>query len=624
MPPQDLAKMPALLLRASSGMSGSWVRCLTLAALIGRPLSSVHASAAVSSTGDATCAKDAKNRDSVLLQMKQSLERTQAETAVQCEPNETVPEASAWLGWSHNLASGDYWSMQNIGAEYLYTADMPSSCFEEAHCSHKDDFTIKHFNSVHTWSNYYSTSFNLGLSLGYAGISGSIDGSLGNSGGMDAKVLKNLSYAKKSVQRKCYRLIRDEGCAYNRSYIKPAVFERLKSAVLPTGGPHTAEKMQAWKDSFIDRFGTHITMGSSHGALLQSLLTMDYHAEASQECMDSGMCLSFPWINVVTTGVSGGVKAELCRKSSACDSSNEWSETSTSTCSALGGDPELRQRICRPEVSQEELDRWFSGGDVLTADSVFKYSFMPLHDFIVNIDFEEFVDAAKMLEKAVEYSRCRVDEWPPVQRWEPGGRFKLLTSGSCGGEGLLPINDLPTCQTAVRALGLVGPNDKPSTTKKADRPEGCYYVRTTLIAKAWLSTNPENQGKGAEASYAEPYLPRHPICMSGDFGCQCIRQCANGGSLDVSGCTCKCRGDEKHGWTGPNCWETYGSCQPGPGTGNVDAARKCRTTNTCASSFHVDHCKPTEVCCASTFGTKCCPFGSKCSCSLSQCSCVSQ
>jgi hypothetical protein len=104
--------------------------------------------------------------------------------------------------------------------------------------------------------------------------------------------------------------------------------------------------------------------------------------------------------------------------------------------------------------------------------------------------------------------------------------------------------------------------------------------------------------------------------------CKCQRQCANGGSLDEETCTCSCRGNQQHGWKGPECKETYGSCQPGVNTGNDWAADECPISNECSSWLDKNVCQPTDVCCASNWGTKCCPFGSTCNCFATACECV--
>merc|ERR1712007_361229 len=108
-----------------------------------------------------------------------------------------------------------------------------------------------------------------------------------------------------------------------------------------------------------------------------------------------------------------------------------------------------------------------------------------------------------------------------------------------GDEGLAPIVDHATCQEAAKLLGM------------AD-------IDVSMVAALGRSI-----GCGIEQG---PNMQH--ICAVGEFGCQCVRQCANGGVLDVDSCTCKCPGDHRHGWTGPDCREEYGSCQAGDGSTN--------------------------------------------------------
>jgi len=108
--------------------------------------------------------------------------------------------------------------------------------------------------------------------------------------------------------------------------------------------------------------------------------------------------------------------------------------------------------------------------------------------------------------------------------------------------------------------------------------------------------------------------------------CMCMRKCENGGDLDFVTCTCRCKGDLWHGWSGPTCTETYGQCQPGEGTGNPAAAQKCLTQNGYCSSANPQGtraiCSPTEVCCLTDFKGLCCPLGSRCSCGSFDCQCM--
>jgi len=299
-------------------------------------------------------------------------------------------------------------------------------------------------------------------------------------------------------------------------YLQSAFLDRLEA--LPTGSPYTAERMESWKASFIQRFGTHVTMASSHGALVHSLASADSRFESSSACLNSDLCLNFGWVNA-------NAKLELCSQTSQCDNKTRNSQSDTSSCVALGGDPALQSQICRKDVDQSTLDAWFAGGDMQAGSSAYRFSFMPISEFLTNVDFAKYFEVSRTLEKAVEYSNCRMNDNPPVQSWD----------GS---------------------------------------------------------------------------------------GCRCVRQCANGGVLDEATCTCKCRGNLQHGWKGPECRESYGSCQAGPGTGNPGAARRCPATGQCNSWYSQKKCKNTDVCCATNFGTTCCSFGSSCKCSATECQCV--
>lgn len=106
---------------------------------------------------------------------------------------------------------------------------------------------------------------------------------------------------------------------------------------------------------------------------------------------------------------------------------------------------------------------------------------------------------------------------------------------------------------------------------------------------------------------------------SAEFSCQCNIQCLNGGVKNPDSCTCSCRGDRAHGWQGETCSETYGNCQPGPGS-NDNACPG--DTNVCASHSESPTCLNTDVCCNRDTHAACCPFGSGCHCTGGHCDCV--
>merc|ERR1719330_1927025 len=328
-----------------------------------------------------TGAASSESCGSVLLQSRQALDQMEAlEDDDHMLTDVSVPQAAGWLGWGRWVARGDFWHMQHFGGESLFDRHMPASCFREVGCRHAHSFKSQHFNSVEKWSNYYGSSFGLGLSGGYNGFSGSIDASTGSTASSAGDVSKRISYATTMSQQACYTLIRDEHCAYNKSNLQPAFLERLSA--LPKGDDLSSENMEAWKAGFIQRFGTHVVTSSSHGALVQSLVSDDTRSEESSVCLDTSLCLNVGWVAVV------GPK--FCSKTSTCDKSSRSSESEKTTCVALGGDPSLQSQICRAGVSKETVDSWLQGGDLQSGSSAYRFSFMPISEFLTNVDFEEY------------------------------------------------------------------------------------------------------------------------------------------------------------------------------------------------------------------------------------------
>jgi len=425
-----------------------------------------------------------------------------------------APHAAGWLGWGRWVAKQDLWHMTALSGESLFARNMPGSCFKEQSCRSVTSFKSKSFESVSSWSSYYSSSFGMGVTGGYKGFTGSIDASMGTSIGTSGNVSRRVFYATTTAQRKCFRLVRDKFCAYNMSHLQPAVLSRLTA--LPTGSPYDSAKMEAWKVSFIQRFGTHMAMSSSHGARVQSLASVDSRAEVSSACVTQSMCGSFGWV------AAGDVN--FCSNSSSCDNTTDSFSSQKNQCVAIGGDTTLQLQVCQAKPSAETVNAWLGGGNVETGSTAYEFSFMPISEFLTNVDFDKFYDASETLAKAVEYSNCRIGMTPPIEAWR-------------------------------------------------------------------------------------------------NSRCECVRKCENGGTLDPATCTCKCQGNPKHGFTGPTCTQEYGKCQPGPGSGNPDASRKCPIANRCASWFQGHTCRASEVCCATNFNTRCCPFGSTCRCDSGGCTC---
>jgi len=330
-------------------------------------------------------------------------------------------QSADWLGWGRWVARGDYWHMQYPFGENLFNRDMPASCYTEIDCRDTNSFKSQSFNSVETWSEYYSSNLGLELGGGMNGISGSIEASLGIDIASEGSVSRRSAFASQMSQRACYRLVRDGHCAYNRSNLQSAVLDR--AAVLPQTG-YSAENMNMWKIGFIQRFGTHVVVSSRHGAMVQSLASVDIRSEKAGSCLNAALCLNFTWMQVANAAFCGNVTD--------CSNSSLDTFEEKLTCVAVGGEPDLQNQICQENATQETIDAWLQGGDKASAGTAFNFEFMPISEFLVNLDFMGFWNASLMLEKAVEYSNCRLDESPPVQIWD-GDSCKCVRSCENGG-----------------------------------------------------------------------------------------------------------------------------------------------------------------------------------------------
>jgi len=88
--------------------------------------------------------------------------------------------------------------------------------------------------------------------------------------------------------------------------------------------------------------------------------------------------------------------------------------------------------------------------------------------------------------------------------------IQVLSSGSCSDIGWFPITQVNACEMAAGFLNL--PDTTASVTDTtAPRPEGCYFFMNQYL---WLSTDPSNQGRGAETSTAD--ASRFPLCTTSE------------------------------------------------------------------------------------------------------------
>merc|ERR1712232_707424 len=279
---------------------------------------------------------------------------------------------------------------------------------------------------------------------------------------------------------------------------------------------YDSASLTKWEDKFIGRFGTHVSVASQHGALIQSLASLDTSCHLASDSLQQQVCLDFNYQSFAD--------ASMCENSSRYAMTKGCRSLYKSTCVVGGGDSTAAASgLCSNATTSADMNRFLASGDMMSPSSIFGWTFKDISEIL---DRMGMAREAKTLAKAVEFHGCK----PPSLSW---------------------------------------------------------------------GKNPQ-----------------------GDYSCSCALKCNNGGVLDAESCTCKCPGDQWHGWHGSTCDESYGACQMGLNSGNPESARTCAIDNTCKSNYWGATCKVTDVCCLTDFHGTCCPFGSTCKCSVGNCSCL--
>lgn len=409
------------------------------------------------------------------------------------------------IGVGYDVPRSDLWSFRGNYIRQFYSDDMPDSCFQEDPCPHTTEKRSYDFTSVKKWSQKYSSHFGIELSGGYKGFKGSITASIGKDFENTWSNERNVSWYYVAKTQKCYQLL--ASCATNPDYLAPRVRSMLNS--LPQNGTD-AQTMTVWKLAFLQNFGTHIAVKSSHGALLQGTASADRSCKMSSACRNSEGCLKMSFLEYVDLS--------LCANISECKNTESCRSTFQTSCVAVGGDPSFTApQLCNSD-NTEEIDQFLRGGDLTDSSSRISLTFRPVYEILMQMGF-----------------------------WQQG----LV---------VMKADDYYTCHSPQRA---------------------------------WL-----------------------PAGAANDHECQCVLECQNGGSLDPSACTCTCRADDDHGWTGGDCSEDFGKCVRGVGSSGTPTARgrACVEGNVCAGIERSDVCGNTDVCCNRDEGGLCCPWGSTCNC----------
>jgi len=271
----------------------------------------------------------------------------------------------------------------------------------------------------------------IGASLSVA-LSSSMKGSyFANSGGAFG-VYKHL--------RKCHEIKYECMMGYTENdglSINPEFKIALELLPKDTTGTNT-EVMRQWSQIIIERFGTHLIKGTENGVALKMSSYMDHTGENVSKCAKKKVCAGL-WAKIGAAGVGGGTGAGAvnitgCHSDERCNTANQDNFSWGQDCKAIGGEPLAKAKICKDEVTNEEMNAFLNSGDFESGDTVIGYKLGRLDDIAAQFGVDYM--AALTFGKAIDYHLCLGQNnagdgnaWA----WQDGG-CKCMRSCGLGGK----------------------------------------------------------------------------------------------------------------------------------------------------------------------------------------------
>jgi hypothetical protein len=428
----------------------------------------------------------------------------------------------SFLGKGYNTMDTDLWTFENVYPTEFYRLDVSEDCFRQRMCSHAEIVETNFFDSVAEFTRSFYSSFGIELSGKFMGIEGSLSASIEKSMAQHGQRTKAILEIRMYKRSGCYQM-RGQ-CAYDPGSLNPKVLEVLSS--LPVDSDN-ASSMAAWEDSFIKRFGTHVSLGSEHGAQVRAVATSSSNQQGMQHFLKNALKaeISLEWGEHV--GGSFGVESKDEE-----DNSRSLAETSYSVrCASIGGNASAMSPCIKFDESgtdtqastvERRLMDFFTPDDVDDGKSVFSMYLKDMADVFNHMGYSNYSWA---MAKAAEYHRCKAPfKWAPNAE----GRSTCQCALECKNGGKL---DADSCSCSCPADEFHG-----WTGADCSRPFGSCQV----------GANSGNQGAARKCAVdntcASPVWKAAchstEVCCLTHFKGAC---CPFGHTCDCNVNSCKCK-----------------------------------------------------------------------------------
>lgn len=303
---------------------------------------------------------------------------------------QNTPVFESFLGKGTRIANQNLWAGGHSLSFDVFVPNLPNSCFQVIGCSHVSATEKSSYSSTQQWSKKVSTDLGLDASGMYGVASATVTASYGSTSSYEQGSTRSSFYSTSYNRQACYQM--RPKCLFNKSYILPEVFE--VAAKLPTD-KSDPESMEQWNQQFLQRFGSHVTMASEHGAQVRSLTSIDTQTQTTNDCLKLKACADVGYLTN---------KAKVCPSSNTCSLHTNVDNAVSHSCVIAGGDS--KQAAVDVLCSGNDTAAWeafMSSGDMTSGSSAYSYKYKSIAQLLSTYGY---APQAAALENAVKKQGC--------------------------------------------------------------------------------------------------------------------------------------------------------------------------------------------------------------------------
>lgn len=347
---------------------------------------------------------------------------------------QNTPVFSSFLGKGYNIANKDMWTMGQSMAFDVFQLNLPDSCFQILDCSHVSTSETGSYSSTEEWSRQVSTDLGIDGKGMYEMVTASVSASYGSTTSYEHGSSRQSFYAKSYNRQACYQM--RPSCIFNTSYVTPELFE--VASKLPVGVSDPAS-LDQWEQQFLQRFGSHVTIYSEHGAQVRSLTSIDTQTLTSKDCLELKACATLGYLTNT---------AKVCPSKNTCTLHDNVDKAVTHSCVVAGGDSKSAATAAICSGNSSAWEAFMGSGDIKSGSSAYSYKYKSIAELL---NTNGYAQQAAALELAVRRQGCVQPQYTYMQT--ATGAYDCVCTLTCQHGGTV---DPTTCTCNCPGTSLQG------------------------------------------------------------------------------------------------------------------------------------------------------------------------